>query len=76
MTRSTEKLMNASLHRTIVEELEREPALDIGRVGIAVQDGVVTLTGALPSFSEKLAVEKAVRRVRGVRAVACELNVE
>jgi len=76
MTRNTEKILNADLHRKILEELEIEPSVDAGRIGIAVENGVVTLSGALPSFSEKWAVEKAVKRVRGVRAIECELKVE
>jgi osmotically-inducible protein OsmY len=41
-----------------------------------VRDGVVTLTGHLDSFGEKHAVERAVRRVEGVRGIALELDVK
>ena len=42
---------------------------------MTVEDGVVTLTGHLSSYAEKIAAEKAVRRVKGVRAIAEEIEV-
>jgi osmotically-inducible protein OsmY len=44
-------------------------------VGVAVADGVVTLTGHLDSYAEKYAAERAAQRVAGVKAVAVELDV-
>lgn len=44
-------------------------------VGVAVKDGVVTLSGQVDSFARKLAVEKAARKILGVRAVAEEIKV-
>jgi osmotically-inducible protein OsmY len=52
---------------------------DIGdystQIGVAVKDGVVTLSGHVPSFWAKWAAERAVKRVLGVRAVAEEIEV-
>jgi osmotically-inducible protein OsmY len=76
MTRNTEKMLNADLHRRILEELEVDAAVDAGKIGIAVESGVVTLTGTVSSFNEKWAAEKAVKGVRGVRSLASELNIE
>ena len=45
------------------------------RIGVAVERGVVTLTGHASNYPEKLAVVKAVRRVKGVRAIAEEIEV-
>jgi osmotically-inducible protein OsmY len=67
---------NAELHRRVLTELEFDPAVDPGKIGIAVEDGVVTLTGTVGSFSEKWATERAVKHVPGVRALANELKVE
>ena len=43
--------------------------------GVAANDGVVTLSGHVPSYAEKFAAERAAKRVYGVKAVAEELEV-
>jgi osmotically-inducible protein OsmY len=63
------------LHQDILDELEFEPSIDAARIGVAVEHGVVTLTGHVSSFLEKQAVERAVKRVKGVRAIAEEIEV-
>ena len=63
------------LQRDVMAELEWEPSVDHTDIGIAVHDGVVTLSGYVKSYPEKLGAEKAVRRVAGVRAIAEELKV-
>ena len=45
-------------------------------VGVAADNGVVTLTGHLSTFAEKYAIERAVQRVEGVKAIAVELDVK
>ncbi len=63
------------LRQTILNELEFDPRIESTTVGVAVEDGVVTLSGHVSSYVEKIAVESAARRVRGVRALADELEV-
>lgn len=63
------------VQRDVVAELEWDPSVDADHVGVSVTDGVVTLTGTVPSFAEKIAVEKASRRVTGVRAVVEAIKV-
>jgi osmotically-inducible protein OsmY len=65
------------------EELQRdvriallwEPSVTATHVGVSVKDGVVTLTGHVPSYAEKIAAERAAKRVEGVMAVANEIDV-
>jgi osmotically-inducible protein OsmY len=64
-----------TLRQDILDELEFEPSVDATTVGVAVRDGVVTLTGWLESYSEKLAVERAVERIKGVKGIAQEIEV-
>lgn len=64
------------LQHDVMDELEWEPAVNVEHVGVTVRDGVVTLTGHVESFAEKLAAEKAALRVRGVRALAQDIEVE
>jgi len=63
------------LQRKVMAELEWEPSVESADIGVAVVDGVVTLSGYVKSYAEKLAAEKAVRRVAGVDAIAEELKV-
>jgi osmotically-inducible protein OsmY len=56
-------------------ELEWEPSVNAAAIGVAVKDGVVTLTGEVSSYVEKWQAVKAAERVQGVRAVADEIVV-
>ena len=69
-------MMNDKQLRDAVQiELDWEPSLTASDVGIAARDGVVTLTGHVPTYADKLSAENAARRVKGVKAVAEELKV-
>ena len=59
----------------VAAELAWDPAVDAGRVGVAVKDGIVTVSGTMPTYMQKWAVERAVRRVAGVRGIALDLEV-
>lgn len=67
---------DAQLKTDVTHELEWDPSIRASQVGVAVQNGVVTLTGHLETFAEKHAVERAVQRVQGVKALAVELDVK
>jgi osmotically-inducible protein OsmY len=68
-------MTDIQLRQDVLDELEFEPSIDAANIGVAVDDGVVTLTGHVHSYAQKLAAEAAVRRVRGVRAIAEEIEV-
>jgi osmotically-inducible protein OsmY len=59
----------------VEEELEWEPSVTDTHIGVAAANGVITLTGHVPAYAEKLAAERAARRVQGVKAVADEIEV-
>lgn len=61
---------------SVLHQLDWEPDFDASGVGIAVEDGVVTLTGYTDSYAAKLAAERAATRVYGVRAVANDIQVK
>lgn len=67
---------DARLRKDILAELEWDPSIHAERVGVGVKDGVVQLTGHLDTFAEKQAVENAVQRVAGVKAIAVEMDVK
>jgi osmotically-inducible protein OsmY len=66
---------NRALQTAVMAELQSVPEIDPARVGVTAHDGVVTLRGIVSTMAEKHAVERAVRRVRGVLAIAQEIVV-
>jgi osmotically-inducible protein OsmY len=64
-----------SLQEDVIRELDWEPVVRSTDVGVAVRDGIVTLSGVVESHAAKRAVERAAARVRGVRAVSSQLVV-
>jgi osmotically-inducible protein OsmY len=64
------------IRNSVLMELKWDPKVTSDDIGVAVKDGVVTLTGFVPSYWEKDAAEKAARRVYGVKAVANDLEVK
>ena len=64
-----------SLRQHIIDELDFDPSVSSAHIGVAVEKGVVTLSGHVASYAEKLAAEKAVKRVKGVTAIAEEIKV-
>ncbi|TDV50293.1 osmotically-inducible protein OsmY [Pseudomonas graminis] len=68
-------MSDLTLRRSILDELEFLPHIDAAAIGVAIENGVVILTGHVGTYAEKIATERAVKRVKGVRAVAEELKV-
>lgn len=67
---------DSELKRDVEHELQWEPSVNEAHIGVAVENGVVTLTGHVPHYAEKYGAEKAAKRVYGVKAVADELDVK
>ncbi|MEZ5954192.1 MAG: BON domain-containing protein [Hyphomonas sp.] len=63
------------LKQRVLEELEYEPQVNASSVGVTAKDGIVAIYGHVTSFLERVLAEDAVRRVRGVRAIANEIDV-
>ena len=66
---------DSDLKKDVLTELLWDPLVPETRLGVAVSDGVVTLTGHLDTYAEKVAAKRAVERVAGVKAIAIELDV-
>jgi len=64
------------LQEDIINELAWDPSVNATRIGVAVKDGVVTLTGHLDTFAEKEAAIRSLRRISGVKAIAVEVDVK
>ena len=77
MATKTQTRSDNSLRDDVLLELKWDPKISSASdIGVAVKDGVVTLTGFVPSFWEKDAAEKAAKRVYGVKGVANDIEVK
>jgi len=64
------------LQKDVMDELKWEPSITSSEIGVAVNKGVVSITGTVRTCAEKYAAEKAVRRVAGVQAIAEDIHVQ
>ncbi len=64
------------LRRDVEDELALEPSVDATAIGVAVEDGIITLSGHVASYAEKLAAEQCAGRIWGVRAVVSEVDIQ
>lgn len=76
MAIATETRTDALIQSDVMAELKWEPRVKPNEIGVAVKDGVVTLTGWVDSYTKRWAAEETAHRVRGVKAVANEIEVK
>ena len=69
------KISDAQIQTDVTNELRWEPRVCHEAIGVAVHGGVVTLSGNVPTYAEKMAAEKAAMRVGGVKGIAEEIEV-
>ncbi|QEM02565.1 BON domain-containing protein [Mucilaginibacter rubeus] len=63
------------IQRDVMDELKWQPFLNSSEIGVAVKDGIVTLSGIVDTYTKKLEAEKAAKSVAGVKAVAEDIQV-
>jgi osmotically-inducible protein OsmY len=68
-------MRDLELRHKVLAELEYDPSVDAANIGVLVNEGIVTLTGHVTNYAEKIAAERAVRRVKRVRAIAEEIVI-
>lgn len=66
---------DTQLHDSVQRQLEWDPEIESDNIAVIASDGVITLMGSTHSYAAKLAAEQSVKRVRGVRGVANEIQV-
>jgi osmotically-inducible protein OsmY len=64
------------LQTDVLAALAWEPSVIAAHLGVSASGGVVTLTGHVESYAQKVAAEHVVLRVRGVKALAQEIKVK
>ncbi len=67
---------DAEIQTDVIQELKWDPSVTHEHIGVSVADGIITLSGLVPSYVEKSAAEKAAKRVAGVRAVVEKIEVK
>jgi osmotically-inducible protein OsmY len=75
MALATEIRTDAQIQTDVLAELKWEPRVSPNEIGVVVKDGVVTLTGWVDAYTKRWAAEDAAHRVRGVKAVANDIEV-
>ena len=68
-------MTDMTLKQRIEDELDFEPSVDAADIGVAVENGIVTLSGHVPTYGQKAKVEEIVGRLKGVRGFAEEIEV-
>ena len=75
-TKSFAMKTNEDLQRDVQDAIKWEPLLNAAEIGVTVQNGVVTLTGVVDSYSKKTEAEDAAKHVAGVKAVVEKIEIK
>jgi len=75
-TASTSVRTDEQIQRDVLAELKWDASVAPNEIGVLVKDGVVTLLGWVDAYTKKWAAEDAAHRVRGVRAVANDIEIK
>ncbi|WP_454872022.1 BON domain-containing protein [Paraburkholderia xenovorans] len=67
---------DSQLKQEVEDELRHSPAVDANGIGVAVVDGIVTVSGHVPDYATKVAAEKCAMRISGVVAVVVAIDVK
>ena len=68
--------VDTKLQHRVLAELEWDPSVDAAKIGVAAKDGVVTLTGSVMSYADKMTAERVAKRLYGVKAVANDIEIK
>jgi osmotically-inducible protein OsmY len=66
---------DGQIQTDVWEELQWDSRVQPNEIGVAVKDGIVTLTGWVDSYLKKIAAQEAAHRVRGIKAVVNDIEV-
>ena len=67
---------DVKIREDVIDQLAWESNVDDRQIGVAVENGVVTLSGVVDSYTKKMAAEKAAKKVNGVKAVVEDIEVK
>lgn len=68
-------MIDIDIRQSVLDALEFEPSIDAASIGVAVENGIVALTGHVPTYREKLKAEELAMAIHGVKGIAQEIEV-
>lgn len=66
---------DSQIQKDVMDQLKWEPFLNASQIGVAVKNGIVTLSGQVDTYSKKLAAENAAKKIAGVKAIAEDIQI-
>jgi len=66
---------DAQIKSDVIAELKWDAEVDETKIGVAVSNGAVTLSGHIPTFRQKIEAATAAKRVAGVLAIVNNIDV-
>lgn len=66
---------DSQIQKDVMDQLKWEPFLNATEIGVAVKNGIVTLSGKVDSYAKKIAADRAAKRVAGVKAIAEDVQI-
>jgi osmotically-inducible protein OsmY len=66
---------DSQIQKDVMDQLKWEPFLKASEIGVAVKNGIVTLSGNVDSYSKKLTAENAAKKIGGVKAIAEDIQI-
>src|SRR5581483_10241092 len=76
MQTQTLRESDSQIRAMVATQIDWEPEITSRDVSVSVRDGVVTLTGFVHNYYEKLSAERAAKSVYGVKGVANDVEVK
>ena len=68
-------ISDSEIQKDVMDQLQWEPFLHAAEIGVAVKNGIVTLSGQVDSVSKKLHAENAVKKIACVKAIAEDIQI-
>jgi len=66
---------DSQIQQDVMDQLKWEPYLNAAQIGVAVKNGIVTLSGQVDTYSKKLIAENAAKKISGVKAIAEDIQI-
>lgn len=66
---------DTDIKEDVMDALDFEPSIDAKNIGVAVENGIVSLSGHVPTYTQRLTAEHVVTHVKGVRGIAENIEV-
>ncbi len=66
---------DSQIQKDVMAQLKWEPFLNASEIGVAVKNGIVTLSGQVDSYLKKIAAEDAAKKIAGVKAIAEDIQI-